>query len=379
MRVNIIHVRSKLIIQTTSTKLIYNTEIIFRLEIIKHDTCGNYYLQACPFMLERAVKSVIAQTCTDWNLVVVDDSPSDYELRDDVRALVEGYAAHDSRIRYVPHDRNKGVSAARNTAMRIAQNEAVEFIAYLDDDERLPQYLEHQSALMKQSGGNTALVYCGVNLCDDVNGTSQELRKSFYGSDIRRQLMKGNVIGSPSFVLIRTKYLAETEGFDPQITMGEDWDVWTRLTEHHEAAYLDEVLVNYHLGHTQREGANDKAAQKAAEAVRIQRNIRETLHVLEKNHDYFTRNKYAHWVRLSGLAVNYRLNHEPAKSFRTFMKAVKLQPSRILGNIGILWRIAFPKGLIDRWKLRRWLQNIFPRRIYLLIASGYRKITSRFF
>ena len=75
-----------------------------------------------PAMVERAVKSVIAQTYTDWDLVVVDDSPDDYELRKDVQKMVEGYAAKDSRIRYVPHDKNYGAQRARNTALKIAEN-----------------------------------------------------------------------------------------------------------------------------------------------------------------------------------------------------------------------------------------------------------------
>ena len=75
-----------------------------------------------PAIVERAVKSVIAQTYTDWNLVVVDDSPADYILREDVRRMVEGYASQDSRIRYVAHDRNYGAQRARNTALKIANN-----------------------------------------------------------------------------------------------------------------------------------------------------------------------------------------------------------------------------------------------------------------
>ena len=73
-----------------------------------------------PEMVERAVKSVIAQTYTDWNLVVVDDSPADYEFREDVRRMVEGYAAQDERIRYIPHDKNYGAQRARNTALSVA-------------------------------------------------------------------------------------------------------------------------------------------------------------------------------------------------------------------------------------------------------------------
>lgn len=75
-----------------------------------------------PAMVERALKSVIAQTFTDWNLVVVDDSPSDYEFRDDVRKMVESYAAQDDRILYVAHDKNYGANHARNTALKIAEN-----------------------------------------------------------------------------------------------------------------------------------------------------------------------------------------------------------------------------------------------------------------
>ena len=73
-----------------------------------------------PAMVERAVKSVIAQTYRDWNLVVVDDSPADYEFREGVRKMVEGYASQDSRISYVAHDRNYGANHARNTALKIA-------------------------------------------------------------------------------------------------------------------------------------------------------------------------------------------------------------------------------------------------------------------
>ncbi|MBR0256396.1 MAG: glycosyltransferase family 2 protein, partial [Synergistaceae bacterium] len=113
-----------------------------------------------PEMVERALKSVIAQTYTDWNLVVVDDSPADWELRGDVRKMVEGYAEKDSRIRYVAHERNYGAQRARNTALGIAVNEGFEFIAYLDDDDEwLPEKLERQLEVFMGRGKDTALVY----------------------------------------------------------------------------------------------------------------------------------------------------------------------------------------------------------------------------
>lgn len=75
-----------------------------------------------PEMLERAIKSVVAQTYTDWELVIVDDSPADYELRNDVKKMVEDWCRRDKRISYVQHDMNYGPSHARNTALKIAYN-----------------------------------------------------------------------------------------------------------------------------------------------------------------------------------------------------------------------------------------------------------------
>ena len=232
-----------------------------------------------PYMLERALKSVIAQTYSDWNLVVVDDSPADYALRDDVRKMVEAYAEHDSRIRYVPHETNKGVSAARNTALKIAEEAGIyEYIAYLDDDDEwLPEKLQRQITKFNECGENVGLVYCGFYLCDDVQHTSREVRKAFAGDNIRDELMRRNAVGSPSCVLVRTKCLSEAGGFDIELASGiEDWDMWMRIAEHYDAAYVDMPLVNYYLGHSQRTEATDKAA---AESARVRKNIRETCHI----------------------------------------------------------------------------------------------------
>ena len=331
-----------------------------------------------PEMLERAIKSVIAQTYTDWNLVVIDDSPADYALRDDVRKLIEGYGEQDSRIRYVPHDTNKGVSAARNTALKLAEEEGIyEAIAYLDDDDEwLPEKMKLQAEKLNECGENTALVYCDFYMFDDIKGTSREIRKSFSGDNIRQELMRYNVIGSPSFVLVRTKCLSEVGGFDVELTSGEEWDVWVRILEHYDAAYVNMPLVNYHLGHAQRIEPKDKAI---AEAARVRRDIRETLHILEKNSEYFARNKYAQWIKLSGLAASYRKNGEIAKSFKTLLKAISVQPSRVLGNLKILLEIFIPVNVGLMWKIKEALNKIFPDRFYWFMSSCYRKMMRKFF
>jgi GT2 family glycosyltransferase len=90
--------------------------------------------------LERAVRSVQAQTFADWELLVVDDCSTDGS-----REAVASWAAVDPRIRPLCSAENRGPGAARNLGLRSARGE---FIAYLDgDDEYDPQYLEHVARL----------------------------------------------------------------------------------------------------------------------------------------------------------------------------------------------------------------------------------------
>ena len=92
-------------------------------------------------VIKRAIASVQAQTFTDWELIIVDDGSTD----DTARVVTD----LDPRIRYF-YQENKGVSSARNNALRQSRGQ---YIAFLDsDDEWLPHFLEITVAFLKWSG-----------------------------------------------------------------------------------------------------------------------------------------------------------------------------------------------------------------------------------
>jgi glycosyltransferase involved in cell wall biosynthesis len=94
--------------------------------------------------LRRALQSVLAQTCQDFEIVVVDDGSAD-----DPRAVAESFA--DPRIRFIRQD-NAGGGAARNTAIDAARGR---FVAPLDsDDVFLPHHLERMRALLADTDGS---------------------------------------------------------------------------------------------------------------------------------------------------------------------------------------------------------------------------------
>ncbi len=69
-----------------------------------------------PGLLEQAITSVLAQTYSDWELIVVDDNDEDTSYREDTERFMTRYRG-EPRIRYAKHRRNSGLPAARNTGI----------------------------------------------------------------------------------------------------------------------------------------------------------------------------------------------------------------------------------------------------------------------
>lgn len=108
-------------------------------------------------MLPRAIASVLSQTYSNIQVVVVDDNNPDTEYRKNTEALMAQYAS-DERIKYVKHSKNANGSVARNTGIKRSDGEIV---AFLDDDDFFyPQKIEKQVSYLLQHPQFRA-VYCG--------------------------------------------------------------------------------------------------------------------------------------------------------------------------------------------------------------------------
>ena len=90
----------------------------------------------------ETIESIIAQTYTNWELLIVDDCSSD-----NTDEIVAKY--HDARIRYIKNSKNSGAAISRNTALREAKGR---WIAFLDSDDLwMPEKLMHQIAFMEKN------------------------------------------------------------------------------------------------------------------------------------------------------------------------------------------------------------------------------------
>ena len=182
-----------------------------------------------------AVDSVLAQTFTDFELIVVDDGS-----QDDTADVVG--ARDDPRVTCV-RTTNGGVSTARNRGVERARGS---FIAFLDsDDAWLPEKLERQRAAMSAMP-QVGLCFAETQFVDD------DLRPTALQPAVHRSdwtvalLLEGNIVaGSASSAMARASVVAESGGFDPSLSLCADWDMWLRMSVRTSVHVVDEPLVLY--------------------------------------------------------------------------------------------------------------------------------------
>jgi len=190
----------------------------------------------------ESIRSVLAQTHADWELLVVDDGSTD-----DTARIVGGLVAADARVKYVRRE-NGGQGAARNTGLRAARGGV---IAFLDaDDLWLPEKLEAQLAVMCETGAD--LVYCDGFIFSEDGGPE---RGDFFavvpgrveGPEMLRLLYAYNRIATLS-VILRRGALERVGPFDESrhIQNCEDYDLWLRVARAGFSFYgMPEKLMRY--------------------------------------------------------------------------------------------------------------------------------------
>jgi glycosyltransferase involved in cell wall biosynthesis len=190
-----------------------------------------------PDAVRRAITSVLAQTCQDLEIVVVDDGSTD--------STVAAVAAiHDHRIRIVRHGRNRGGAAARNSGIRAT---TAPFVAFLDsDDEWVPAKLERQLEIFERAGDDLGLVYAGVERIRPDGRVEVDIPSR--RSNLAGTLLVQNVIGETSVGMVRRSVFERVGGFDETLPASQDLDLWLRICERFRADVVPEVLVRVTKG-----------------------------------------------------------------------------------------------------------------------------------
>lgn len=182
--------------------------------------------------LAETLDSVLAQTYTNWECIIVDDGSIDNPQK-----IAELYVQKDQRFTFIRQE-NQGPSVARNNGIHVSKGQ---FILPLDSDDIIAStYIEKAVGVFAQDK-TIKLVYCKAKFFGEKNS---EWDLPLYKYE---DIIWGNMIFCTA--LFRRKDYNQTGGYNPKMRGGlEDWDFWLSLLKSNDKVYrIDEILFFYRI------------------------------------------------------------------------------------------------------------------------------------
>jgi glycosyltransferase involved in cell wall biosynthesis len=276
--------------------------------------------------LRDAINSVLAQTFSDWELIIWDDCSTD-----DSAAIAKSY--RDERIRYYLSPTDTPLGEARNRAIAQAQGE---WLAFLDqDDIWLSRKLEKQLALVSPE---VAIIYGRTILFDSRRGN---LRDYDYIHEFGL-LPEGNLFSSlisdacyiaMSSAMLRRSAVIEVGEVPPNIQATPDYYLYLALARNHEARAVQGVVCRYRMHSGSMSAGSEHRIRLHEEPLWM---IRNWAAYLEPNIVRFRLNTFS-----------TRLALEEMKSSRTFVGGLR----RLVRDVSLIWLLSRP--FVRAWRIIR--------------------------
>lgn len=187
------------------------------------------------FCLADAIKSVLGQTYSNIEIIVI-DGPS----TDDTEKVINKLG--EKKVTYMQEGKAKGAGAARNTGIKAAHGD---YIAFQDSDNIwLSDKLEKQMKMLLVSPKEVGMIYTGYKkIHNDVyKGYYPQRRIVNKAGFILSELLRENFIGCQT-VLIKKECFDQIGVFDEQLPTTEDWDLFLRISKCYKILCIDEPLA----------------------------------------------------------------------------------------------------------------------------------------
>ncbi|MBA3711312.1 MAG: glycosyltransferase family 2 protein [Pyrinomonadaceae bacterium] len=178
--------------------------------------------------VDEAVESVLAQTFSDFEIIIVNDGSTDEETN---RIL----KTYDKPQTIVLQTRNHGLGGARNNGIRAAQGK---YILPLDADDRIGNTYLEQAVKVLEAQDNIGIVYCEAEFFGDRTGKWELPPYNF------PDILLGNIIFCSAF--FRKSDWEKTEGYENDLSGWEDYDFWLSIIELGRDVYRIPTILFYY-------------------------------------------------------------------------------------------------------------------------------------
>jgi glycosyltransferase involved in cell wall biosynthesis len=190
--------------------------------------------------IAEAIESALAQGSALVDVVVVDDGSTDQ-----TRAIVASF--DDRRVGLIANP-SKGVSTARNAGVKACVGE---WLLFLDADDRLAPA---SAARLLQAARSDAAVVAAYGDYERIDPGGSRIGRRFLmrgrqkpSGDILPRLLQGNFIINGGILICRRDAFEKAGGFDPALSLCEDWHLWCRLAACGRFAFVPERVMDYRV------------------------------------------------------------------------------------------------------------------------------------
>jgi len=303
-------------------------------------------------VLQRSIQSVLVQSYTNFELIVIDDGSTD-----NTRAIVDSF--QDIRIHYL-YQQNKERSAARNAGIEVSRGKYLSFID--SDDEYLPNKLDIQVKAIERKGAG--MVMSGLQESDS-HGCIMHTSSPWVGHPSSSYKLEEWLLSPPvSFctALIEKQWIEAVGGFDQDLNSSEDVDLWFRMVRAGcQMEWVEEIVLRVYPN-----------------LIEPKKYLENYLHLLEK---VFSNKNGAEKLELNrkeaeallylNVAVQLYLQAEAEEGQRYLLKAIQLKPElNTRSNHSILemlvshcWRTATPEPV----RYMKFVMNHLPEELNWLL------------
>ncbi len=190
-------------------------------------------------LAKEAVSSVLGQTFRDIEVIIVDDGSID------MTSLLPTYYNDDLRVKYIKIKHSGMPGFVRNRGVDIAQGK---YIAFLDSDDLwVSRKIEKQIKYLEKNP-SCRIVHTRETWIRNGKTVSQSGFKHKRSGNIFSDALEKCIIG-PSTVLMEKSLYSELGGFDEDLEIAEDYELWLRLCNSNSVGYIDEPMITKRAGH----------------------------------------------------------------------------------------------------------------------------------
>jgi glycosyltransferase involved in cell wall biosynthesis len=183
--------------------------------------------------LKEAIESVLAQSYPRVEIIVVDDGSTDHS----------GEIAQSYAVRYI-HQANRGLTASRNLGIQESRGS---YLVFLDADDRLmPKAIEAGLRVLVHRPECALTVGDHLFVSEDGSYLANS-RKTFPRARHYEALLKSNLFEMISSILFRRSIFDQVGGFDPDLRVAEDYDLYLRIARDHPICFHPALVAEYRI------------------------------------------------------------------------------------------------------------------------------------